>query len=455
MQTLTRPFALLARPDLRRVLVALCVALPILLIGVYIVRNWQNVPYWDEWDSSVRVALETRSNSLTLETLLLQHGQQRMFFTRLTTAILTVLNGWDVRHELVVSFVLALIALALAVGLYRERPTRGLIAVAFAVLIFSLRQRQNWMIGFYTQYFFPLVFLLGAAFVLLRASVGWRALIGAALLAACASFSFLSGLLVWPVILLAMPFRGYRDPRHYVFWLAAAVVVGLLHFSNYAMLEPMAAGVRPTITDYVYYLLIYLGSPFAPVNMAGVMVASRISVLGLVALAVCAVYLWRAAPERRPDVGIWLSLAAWAVGSGVLTAIARVRYMLLESPIQATSDRYVTHANLLWLAIIALGVMTVSRLSEQDTQTRTHVAVWLRWGVIGLFVVLVVLYPLANVPIVYLNLGSFAPPGGEACVRAFPATGNINCLRGLYPEPIEQITERIDLMALQRIGPFR
>lgn len=151
-------------------LVVLASLTPIAFVASYIWQEGVNVPFWDEWDASVPVAIKTAEGTLTLRDLLSQHVQQRIFFTKLTTAILTVLTGWDLCGEMWVSFGLTTVNLLLLIALFRTNtgPPAVLIAIPFAALTFSYRQRQNWLMGFQTAWFFMLMFLLLAVLLLRR-----------------------------------------------------------------------------------------------------------------------------------------------------------------------------------------------------------------------------------------------------------------------------------------------
>lgn len=57
-----------------RSLLAILISLaPIGLIASYIWQEGVNVPFWDEWDASVPVAIKTAGGTLTLRDLLSQH----------------------------------------------------------------------------------------------------------------------------------------------------------------------------------------------------------------------------------------------------------------------------------------------------------------------------------------------------------------------------------------------
>jgi len=339
---------------------AACLAIMALTAG-FIARYGVNVPHWDEWQASAPVVLKTAEGTLTLADLLKPHDQPRIFFTHLTNALVTTLAAWDVRVEMWISFGLAVLSFGVFLALQRQtQPLSALwLALPLALLIFAVRQRQNWLMGFQTAWFFWLLFIALALWLLVRLPVRTRSLVPIILCTVGASYAYLSGLALIFAMLPALWLRGYRKPLHYGVWLGTAALYGGLYFTNYAFIDQgFQTEVNAQLWDYPLYVLRYLGAPFVPDAPEAQSVALIFGAAGAALAGLTLAYLWRrAAPISlaAPLVLLLMSLA-----NGALASIGRVKPDLLDYFwARPTASRYVTAANLFWIALLMLGALLV------------------------------------------------------------------------------------------------
>ncbi len=192
---------------------------PCLLTIAYVARFGVDVPYWDQWDWSVPIALKTAQHALGFGDLVSQYNEHRVLFTNATTVLFTLTTSWNIKAELFVSVVLASLAVGLLTRMF-ARDAGGsnayLIAPIFAALVFSLRQDENWLRSSHNCWYFLVVFLLAALNAVQAGNRPWN-LACAAVLALCATLSLLNGILTWPIVLLALMLRGDRRLRDGLF----------------------------------------------------------------------------------------------------------------------------------------------------------------------------------------------------------------------------------------------
>ncbi|MCE7946948.1 MAG: hypothetical protein DYG88_05915 [Chloroflexi bacterium CFX4] len=417
----------MSKDAIRAAYVAVC-CLPIVITAWFIMQHGFNVPYWDEWDASAPIAIHTADGTLSPEMLLAPHGQPRIFFTKLTVALSTLLTGWDSRFEMWVSFGLALISLGLLIAIAKRThaPSAFWLMLPFALLIFSLRQRHNWLMGFQTVWFYMPLFTLAALWVLVRLSVGWRALLLMLMCAVGASYAYLSGMALWIALLPALWLRGYRNWRHYAAWIAAAVACIGLYFTNYTLVD---GGLRGTVSllDYLAYVLLYLGAPLVSESANSAFSALAFAILGLLLVSWNIRYIGRHMPKAAlaaPSALLLLSIAA-----GVITAVGRARFMLAEGLAQPLSSRYVSASNYFWVALLIFGGM----------------AAWQAFGkrqfaIVGLngvaLVVGLVFYTSANYGVLTLyDQAPFSTPQSRWCALNYLRFPKHPCLYQLYPVP--------------------
>ena len=329
-----------------------------------IARNGRNVPYVDQW-RDVELSVKAVTGTVTLADVFRQVSAHFIVSHHLTTVALARLTRWNIKAGMYLAVAAAAGVFALAVALFG--PGRPLLWLPFSAIVFSPRQREVWLWSYLEFYPFVSAVFLGAIFALWRWPGSRRALAGAALLGAIATFSVASGLAVWPVLFLALPALGFHSRRDRLLWLGAMFVVLVAYFVHYRWLR---GGV---VTGPVFlggFVLAYLGSPLVLFD-AGALVAARwIAVAGLALTATNGVYLWRAgqdADRRRLAAG--LALIALAVACGVLTAAGRGG---AHGMVQALASRYVTHGSLFWLAAVGLCGVALSAAREGGRVTPVH-----------------------------------------------------------------------------------
>src|SRR5438552_4087464 len=156
-----------------RVLVACASAIPP-FTAFLILRRWGlNVPYWDDWDfvPVLRAAAEGR---LSWQHFWAQENEHRIVIAKVVRLVLGRLTGWDIRAELIVSFVLGGVTLALVVALLSRTfqsstssPLPYLIAVSSA-FIFPRAGWENWLFGSLMQIYMGNAAAVFALFVISR-----------------------------------------------------------------------------------------------------------------------------------------------------------------------------------------------------------------------------------------------------------------------------------------------
>ena len=298
---------------------------------------------------------------------------------------------------------------ALAVALFG--PGRPLLWLPFSAIVFSPRQREVWLWSYLEFYPFVSAVFLGAVFALWRWPGSRRALAGAALLGAIATFSVASGLAVWPVLFLALPALGFHSRADRLLWLGAMLVVLVGYFVHYHWLR---GGVVTGPLFLGGFLLAYLGSPLVLFDAGALAAARWIAVAGLALTAANGVYLWRAgrdADRRRLAAGV--ALIAFALACGVLTAAGRGGS---HGMVQALASRYVTHGSLFWLGAVGLCGVALSVAREGGGVTRVRRVV----AALNLAALLLVVARIAMVSQSVLAAPPLVTAAQEACVRAYP-----------------------------------
>jgi len=319
-------------------------------------------PYLDQWEF-VLFLDKAYDGALSFHDLWAQHNEHRLIFPRAIMLVLAWLTHWDVRYELAVNFLLG--TALFAVMLWQARltaraagvPASRWLPLLLSLLLFSLSQWQNWFLGWQMQELLNLLAVAGALLCLSYPEARWRHFIAALLFGVVATYSFANGMLLWligvPVIWLARPAR--LKARLSV-WIAVAGVVAATYLYRYETPDyhPSLWSVFGHPIAFPLYVLKYLGQPLA--NYSGT-AAALAGAAGLALWIALLAALRRPHGFPSPTLAPYLGLGLYALGSALLTGVARVEL----GTEQAMSSRYVTMANPLWAANIVLVWLALSR----------------------------------------------------------------------------------------------
>ena len=237
----------------------------------------------------------------------------------------------------------------------RERLTSGLavwLMVPVAFLVFSLRQWENMLWGFYVAFVLP----LAAAFVAFLWLARMKSerfvplVIGAMLSATVASFSAAQGLMVWPIglgQLLIAPLSKWRKFVVATLWSAVGVTQWWLYSIGYA-----TPAHHPPMRFSWSYLLVGLGAA-----LFDGLKAARVAGLAVLILAVATVPRGdsQAASLRQ---SFWLAVIAYVLVTLCAITIGRSGFGVN----QALSSRYAT---LTIPLVIASYVLAIPRGSDR------------------------------------------------------------------------------------------
>jgi hypothetical protein len=370
-----------------RFLLAVAVVPPLvlaLLTAIYAV----DLPQLDEWRFVPDIE-KTFAGTLTLQDVWRQHNDHRIFFPKAVILFLARVSHWDTRWECATSIGLAIVIFALIILTFRAllgplsaRPTAKAI-LAISIVVFSLNQWQNWLWGMQLIILMCVAATMAAIALLSQprsTTTQFLAAIGGAVVA---TYSFGSGLLIWPAGLLIIVASGRANRfRRVIGWSVAAVVTLVGFF--YRLQRPSAPRALASVAHpgtLIRYVLTHIGAPIVsftgaarPPRDAGV--AIWVGAIGVTAAASLTYQLVRKHPIgfRRPAL-ILASIIVFAIGNSMLTALARVQ---MGIP-QAFASRYGTISNLFWLALIGL-----VELASLETGAR-------EWWTVGWPVVLLAL----------------------------------------------------------------
>jgi len=333
----------------------LLLILPALSLLYYVSVFGVNVIVLDEWDV-VPLLQKMMNGTLSFSDLFAQHSEHRILFPRVAMLVMARLTQYNTVVEMLFSWVLVCLTGVFIFWVYRrkfscESPRLLLMFLPVSLLLFNFKQYESILWGVTCQIYL-MVFGAVATFSLLEKSERmdiWFVLCLAS--ATVSSFSFLTGLLVWPVgFLQVVSSRKEKILRRLVLWCLVGTTVFVSYFCCYVKpsIHPPLNYVLENPVTAIRHFLALLGAVFSfDITMA---IAFGLATV-LIALFVMA-QMCRERILRRSE--IWLSLILFAVLSSVATTVGRAGFGVE----QALSSRYtpITALGVAGLYLLALSV---------------------------------------------------------------------------------------------------
>jgi hypothetical protein len=351
---------------------------PPVLIGILIFRNGVDFPVLDEWDGTAPLFEKMANGTLGFGDFFAQHNEHRIFFPRLIFFTLGRLTHWDIRAELWVIWLLALVCLFSIWQLARRTHSvrTSWIPFAASVLLFSPLGVANFLWGFQVGFLLPLACITACIWTTTSVRCPWNFLAAIILCTIC-TFSIASGftswLLITPVLLLVNT-QSPSSKKWWVIWCSLFSLELVAYFYGYVKPPyhpPLWWFLAHPITA-VEYILLFFGGPFSygtnlPPNALGLGTGTLL--LGL--LLVAGFYIWRQRSDRSlvGETLPWVMLAMVTVTSAILMMIGRAGF----GPGQARTSRYVPFAAMLPIALVVLMPLVYAHWSR-SASTRARFA---------------------------------------------------------------------------------
>ncbi|MGI3901798.1 MAG: hypothetical protein ACRYGP_11200 [Janthinobacterium lividum] len=356
---------------------ALACAAGTAILVVTLFTMWRlhvSLPYWDEWSSIIDLQL-LEQGRYGLADLAGQHNEHRILFPRLVfwaDARFFAMSGvLNLTVTVLLQMANAFILLALVRGRTLRTVQLLLLAGFVVVLLFSLRQEQNFTNGYQLQFVgvYTAAALATVAYVRALERVDDRAgrsapLFGlAALACGISAYTMANGMLAGFVLTAIAILRG-SSRQIIVTTVVLSSLLGAVYLHGYTPGDasfPLRE-VPSHLWAYPRYLTAYLGNPLG----SNLRVTQALGVLGLILAAAAA---WRVATLDRHDGGdlVLLGIMGFVLASAALTSYGRVAL----GTEQASESRYATPSLIFWCALVLFWFPVVFGQDGPTTPTRS------------------------------------------------------------------------------------
>lgn len=307
------------------------------------------------------------SGTLTLFDLFAQHNEHRIPFARMAMLSIGKFTQYNTVSEMIFSWIILCLTGLLIFYIYwgkfshNSHHKRLLYFLPVSLLLFSFRQYESILMGF-TCHIYLMIFGVVATIFLLDASKkmdAWFVL--SFLCAILSSYSFVVGLLVWPVGVLQLLLSQRRiEWRKLALWCFMGVLVFTLYFWGYT--KPSGHPSLDYVTEHPVatgrYFLTLIG---APLSHEVVTAAAFGLVMTFLAMSII-IYVLKGRLLSRH--GVWFSLIFFITLCSIATTIGRAGLGID----QALATRYipVTALGIIGLYLLALAVTEKSSAKSRN-----------------------------------------------------------------------------------------
>lgn len=328
---------------------------PILILGIYLYGHIVNVPFWDQWEI-VPILEHVKSGHIYFNDFWQQHNEHRLLFPRVLMVGSAVLTHWDLRAEIWISFVLAILSFGLLLKsvsqLERKKDFRVplLLPLILGGIWFSLLQYENWLWGWQIQWYLNVLALMVVMYAVSKIidKPNYYYLALAITGTFIAQYSLGNGVLIWPLLVIALVYLkvGYKKISISV---VAAILSTAAYYSHYKDPKgPSKTLILEKPIEYVKYVSAYLGRPLSYQPRVAA-IAGFLMALGFIVLCV---YLYIKKPDRFRKLLPFVLIGLYAIASGLITGLSRLGLGLEQS----VSSRYTTMSSLLLVSVVVIVV---------------------------------------------------------------------------------------------------
>ena len=362
---------------------------PILLFLFYILKFGVDVPRWDEWNiAEILKAYYNKGDWLSM--IFAQHNEHRIVFPRAILLTLAWLTDWNVKAEMVASWVIHVMNFLLIWGILKQVGIkRDWLLIPIAWLMFNIGQWENILWGWCFHWYLMIFGFLLALFFLTRVTRSAWLILPAILAGIISSFSFNNGLLIWPLGLAYLFFMkelGDKQKKLILLWLIVGIFIFIVYYLDYTNPNPHSPLTLFLQQPFLFLICFFgnLGSGLGgqiivPSILAGIIIFS-VSIVSFLsarkiikgnAIALMPVFI----------LGLFSLISVLAISVG--------RFSLGIS--ESIAPRYITIASFLLMANVILFEMIAQDAGNTKSQGRikTLNIIFLSVISIGLFITLI------------------------------------------------------------------
>lgn len=323
------------------ILVLFLMALPPILDVIYIKTYGVNIIFWDDFDCCSPRVEKLFADQFTFNdifSLFDQHGEHRLFFPRIIILISAYLTHYNTIIEMYISWFLTIITLFLILKMYNIdiKNIKSLImAIPISWIIFNFG-RQSEIVLWGSPGIVGNLTILGfvtSIYMLEKTERIDHKFIFAIFCGLVSSFSFLNGLLIWPIGFVFIILSKMRNRfTLLITWVIIGTMTMAIYFYNW--IKPSHhPSLFFAIDNFIVgtrYLLANIGAPMASEQSSAIVIGIIFIILTIITLKIVI------KNKIMVENAKWITLILFSLASSVAMTIGRSGFGVE----QALSSRY-------------------------------------------------------------------------------------------------------------------
>jgi hypothetical protein len=372
----------------KTIIITIGIVAPILLFLYYILKFGVDVPRWDEWNiAEILKVYYNKGDWLSM--VFAQHNEHRIVFPRIVLLALASLTDWNVKAEMIASWVIHVLNFLLIWGILKQVEVKHKwLLVPIAWLMFNVGQWENMLWGWCFHWYLMIFGFLLALYLLTKiASSAWY-ILPAIIAGIISSFSFNNGLLIWPLGLFYLFFiKELKSNRKKLIslWLIIGIFTFIIYYMDYT--KP---AYHPPLLLFLYKPFLFLICLFG--NLGSGLGGEKLipSIIGgvvILSASIASILLMRKATKDKVIVlAPVFILGLFSLISVAAISVGRFSFGATESIV----PRYVTIASFLIITDVILFAVIAQNAIDTKLQRRMKLLniIFLSVISIGLFLTL-------------------------------------------------------------------
>jgi len=290
------------------------------------------------------------------------YNGHRVVISMAIDIVLVQLTNWNRQIEITFNiFIAACTLLLLIICIYqtlRSRRITVVVTIPATVIFFSFTQYENWLQAWQLVFILTLFGIVLALWGVTIDRPGFLP-IGIAIIGAIiATFTSLSGLIIWIAMLPVFWLLGYRRLCDVAIWIAVMVAAIGAYLHNYSI-TVINGSTSLSIVETVRFGLAFIGAPLAALDQRdpSTSLAVLSAALGLVGLFANILIYWRLKRTLRP-LAMWIGLVLFTFGAAAEIIVGRSGGGIVWAMI----SRYRTFATPFWIALLVITAATIEQV---------------------------------------------------------------------------------------------
>lgn len=425
------------------ILIFSLITLPAILGLIYIKFFGVNVVFWDQWEL-IPLLEKLYIGTLSPMDLFAQHNEHRLIFPRIIMLIIAYLTHYNTVIEMYFSWIFAAITLALMFKMYTldfGNSTFALMKfIPIAWIMFSFRQFENILWGWQIQIYLSVLGFVASIYMLEKSEKINYSFLISIFGGIVSTFSFMNGLIVWPVGLIFIILSKMKNKRVFtIAWALIGILVWSIYFYNWTKpsYHPSLSFAEENPISGITYLITNVGAPLA-FEQSYALLIGIILVISIVILILIMIKNRLITKNAK-----WLSFILFSLMTSLALTIGRSGFGVE----QALSSRYVTFTS---LGIVGLYLIIVSLYNNSIKNIKNQKYAILYWTIISIIFVGIIFGYVGG-----MKIGKYVSASRELMVNNLHnyKWTNDESLKQMYPDS-DVVKERAKILDKYKLNVF-